>query len=93
VSTGDYLLRLGPEKLAEARKAAEGEGAALSQWLRDAVDAKLAGGSTPRPASRDAILRELAEIAAKVADGHVLVPRGEGIPPSWDNFMDGEAPR
>jgi hypothetical protein len=92
VSSGDYLLRLSAEKLAEVHKAALSEGVTLSAWLREAVDAKLAGGDLPRPASRQDVLREVADVAGKLRAGFVLVPCAEVPGSSWSDVLEHGGP-
>lgn len=90
---GDFYLRLGPEKLAEVRKAAEDEGVSMSDFIREGVDLKLERAGFPRSVSRADVLAEIAEIAAKLRSGFTLVPSAEAAGPgSWSEFMDGEAP-
>jgi hypothetical protein len=88
VSSGDFLARLGPERLAEAHKAADSEGVTLSEWVREAVDAKLAGGEMPRSQSREEILRELGQVAGQLHAGFVLVPSAEVPGGSWNDLLE-----
>ena len=93
---GDFYLRLGPEKLAEVRKAAEGEGLTVSGFIREAIELRLTQGGFPRSASRADVLAEIAEVTAKLGKGFILVPgaeaRASGTADPWAAMMDQEGP-
>lgn len=96
VSKGDFLLRLDPEVLDQVRKAAEAEGATVSDFIREGIELRLAQAGTPRSESRADLLAEIADLALKLRSGFVLVPSAEalpaGHPDSWSRRMDDEEP-
>lgn len=90
---GDFLLRADPELLGQVRKSAEAEGISVSDFIREAIGLRLAQAGIPRPESRADLLAEIADVAARLRAGFVLVPSAE-VPASgsWSGLMDGEEP-
>jgi hypothetical protein len=93
VSTDSFLLRLDPELLDQARKAAEAEGLSVSDFIREGVALRLEQAGFPRSVTRESLLAEIADTAAKLRSGYVLVPSAEALPPgspdSWSGIMEG----
>jgi Ribbon-helix-helix protein, copG family len=92
VSKGDFLLRLDPDELDRVRKAAHAEGKTVSDFIREGIEMRLVQAGFPRPATRESLLAEIADTAAKLRSGYVLVPSAEALPPerpdSWSGIMD-----
>ena len=93
VSKGDFLLRLGPEKLAEVGKAADSEHLTVSDFIREGIELRLEQAGIPRSVTRESLLAEIADTTAKLRSGYVLVPSAEalpsGSPDSWSGIMEG----
>lgn len=92
---GDFLLRLDPDELERVRKAAHSEGKTVSDFIREGIEMRLVQAGFPRQATRESLLAEIADTAAKLGKGYVLVPSAEALPPdrpdSWSGIMgDGE---
>lgn len=84
------LLNLDEDVHAALAKAAAERGTSVSALLRDGaalVLADLYGGPLRRSADRKAALAELAEVLAKLSDGHVLVPKSALPAGSWDDLL------
>lgn len=92
MSKGDFLLRLDPDELDRVRKAAQAEGRTVSDFIREGIEMRLAEAGFPRSVTRESLLAELADTAAKLGKGYVLVPSAEALPPgepgSWSGIMD-----
>jgi hypothetical protein len=92
VSKGDFLLRMDPDELDRVRKAAAAEGKTVSDFIREGIEMRLVQAGFPRQATRESLLEEIADTAAKLARGYVLVPSAEALPPdspgSWSGIMD-----
>lgn len=92
MSKGDFLLRLDPGELERVRKAAHAEGRTVSDFIREGIELRLEQAGVPRSATRESLLGEIADTAAKLRAGYVLVPSAEALPPgrpdSWSGIMD-----
>lgn len=74
----NVLLALDEEVHAALKKAADESGTSVTELLREGADLVLAkryGGDRARSAALTEALATLQEVAAKLAAGHVLVPR------------------
>lgn len=60
----------------------------MNAWLCQAVQEKLAAEHRPRPADYREAAQFLADIAAKVSSGFVLVPGSEAPGSAWDQLMN-----
>lgn len=92
VGNKQVLLNLDEEVHAALSKAAAERGSSVSALLREGAELVLAemyGGDRRRSADLKAALAQLQEVAAKLADGHVLVPKGAVPAGSWDAILNG----
>ena len=91
-----FLLRADRNLLDQARKAASAEGISVSDFIRQGIELRLQQAGSPRPAAREELLAEIADVASKLRAGFVLVPSAEDLPPgrpgSWSGIMDGREP-
>jgi LmbE family N-acetylglucosaminyl deacetylase len=84
---GEVLARLGPERHETAAKAAAEAGMSLNAFICKAIDAALEGGGMPSSEAREQALAEVADIAARLRGGFVLVPADEAEKSHWDQMM------
>jgi hypothetical protein len=85
----EVLLRLEEDQHARAAKAAAEAGVPLSRWIRDAIDARLAGEGHASSADLSAALAAVSDAAAKLAAGFVLVPGSEAGDSAWGGLLNG----
>lgn len=77
-----------PEQLEAVRKAAASAGVSMQKYIWDCIEGGLAGeGNTSSEAVRRAVLEELHSTAAKLLDGHVLVPKAEFAGDEWEGML------
>lgn len=84
----EFLLRMEEDDFEAARKAAAEAGLSMNAWLAQAAQEKLAAEHRPRPADYREALQLLADTAAKLGSGFVLVPGSEAPGSPWDQLMN-----
>lgn len=92
MGTHPVLLHLDDELYAALKKAAAERGSNVSALLREGAELVLAqmyGGELRRSADVKAVMAQLQDVLAKLADGHVLVPRAVVPAGSWDDLLNG----
>jgi hypothetical protein len=90
VGTNPVLFHLDEEVHAALKKAAAERDTSVTALLRKGADLVLAdlyGGDLRRSADIRAALAELSGVLAKLADGHVLVPKSALPAGSWEDLL------
>jgi hypothetical protein len=87
----EVLLRLDDADHAALAKLAAGSDMSVTGLIREGVAmvlAKYSDGHSPSSADYRAAAATLAEVMAKLADGHILVPRPQPEDATWDGILD-----
>jgi hypothetical protein len=91
VGTKDVLLRLDEADHAALTKQAADSDTSVTALIREGVTlvlAKYSDGSSPSSADYRAAAATITEVIAKLADGHILVPRPQPEDATWDGILD-----